>query len=343
MVLAFAFGLLYVVQVGGFLGGDRTYAADESFGLGFEFGVFNIFQLAGISCLLLIAATRKANPLILYLIAAMTLFLGVMVGSRADYLPPLIIITLCFWSMYRERRRRAGASIKAVAKRLVLLLLLGSLGFIAGTAIAIWRQAPSISLVELSDDLLEKAPDLLINEVYGHRMLWIETGNMMVGGMYGLIENVSRDGPLWGETYATYLLRTPPAFLGLPRPDKEDLAYRTDVGGIMMSQGGVFEPAEAYANFGLIGCFGISYLLSYAMGFLLKHANDKGSIFFALWYLVFGLMGLRAIWYQNFGYYRIATIFALVYLLLLVFRPSMLRLSASRTAGTVRPARGAVA
>jgi hypothetical protein len=252
-----------------------------------------------------------------------------MVGSRADYLPPLIVISLGLWSMYRQRRRHpvlsTHTSANETAKRLVLLLLLGSVGFLGGTAIAVWRQAPSTSLVDISDELLEKAPELLVNDVYGHRMIFIETGNMMVGGMYGLIENVSRTGPLLGETYATYLLRTPPAFLGLPRPDQEDLAYRTDVGGIRMSQGGVFEPAEAYANFGLAGCFAVSFLLSYAMGFLLRRANEKGSIFLALWYLVFGLMGLRAIWYQNFGYYRIATIFVLIYLVLIVFRPSMLR------------------
>lgn len=163
---------------------------------------------------------------------------------------------------------------------------------------------------------------MFVIEFQGIRLFYIETGNQMIGGMYGLMENIKQEGFLLGGTYADYLLRSPPAFLGLERP--LDLAWKTSVGDQVMSQGGVFEPAEAYANFGLLGCFAVSFILSYFMAFLLKTADKRGSILFASWYLVFGLTVFRDVWYQTFAYYRLGTIFLLLILILWFVRPSLI-------------------
>lgn len=325
MALVVGFGGLYVLQAGGPLSANRTYGSGgEGIGLGFEFGVANIFQQLGVSCLLLLAAVFRRNRLKLYLLIVSSLLMGVMVGSRADYLPPWMIVSLFFLTMYLNRDSvsniRAGG-IWSRAKKLILFGLMGAIVFVAASGVAIWRSAPSLSIVAIASELFDRGPELLVSETYGHRMLYIETGNMMIGGMYGLIENAERNGFLMGRGYADYLLRSPPAFLGLDRP--LDLAWNTGVGDTVMSQGGVFEPAEAYTNFGWPGCFVVSFLLSYFMASLLKVSNNKGSILFLCWYLVYGLMGLRSIWYQTFAYFRLGTIFVLLYGVLLLVRPKM--------------------
>ncbi len=324
--LTLAFGLLYVIQVGGTLSAGQAYATGSGQGLGVEFGVFNIFQQIGVSLLILLAAIFVEKRLRLYLIIGISLFIGIMAGSRADYLPPLMIISFYFWSL-RKQLRHNNTQIKRASvdiKKFILLALLGVFGFITASGVAIWRSSPELSIIDTVNILIIKGPELILNDSnYGHRMIYIETGNMSIGGMYGLIENTRRDGFLWGATYVDYIFRTPPAFLGVKRP--EDLAYRTGVGDTLMSQGGTFEPAEAFVNFGLLGCFVVSFILSYFMAFLLKAANKNGSIFYASWYLVFGLLGFRDIWYQTFGYFRLATIYLLLYVFLLLFRPTLIK------------------
>ena len=323
--LTIAFGVLYLIQSGGTLSAEQSYASTGGQGLGVEFGVFNIFQQMGISLLLLLGAVFAENRFRLYLIIGASLFMGIMAGSRADYLPSLMIISFYFWALHTQIKQSVKPSLNRrmiETKRLMLFMLLGIFGFVAASGLAVWRVLPSLSVVEVAEILIDKGPELLVNDLYGHRMIYIETGNQAIGGMYGLIENVKHDGFQLGSTYADYIMRTPPAFLGVDRP--EDLAFRTGIGDTIMSQGGTFEPAEAYVNFGLPGCFVVSFILSYFMAFLLKTANKKGSILYGSWYLVFGLMGFREIWYQTFGYFRLATIFLLLYLLLKLFRPSLI-------------------
>jgi len=182
--------------------------------------------------------------------------------------------------------------------------------------IAIWRHGVSPWLV--FEILFKTDRGVVINDAYGHSMLYLETGNMMLGGLYSAIVHVGDGitGYLWGQSYVNYILTAPPAFLGLPRP--LGLEWVTDINGQIMSQGGIFEVAEAYWNFGLIGCFVVSFLISYAFGRLLRRGIKYNNYFFLTWYLVFGFMGFRAIWYQNFSYFRIMTVMLVLYIVALV-------------------------
>jgi hypothetical protein len=308
IALAIGFGLLYVWKAGGFVGGEKIYA-DGQAGFELEFGVFNVFQFVGIS-LLLIAGARGNRIRTGYLmLAVFTLVLGILVGSRADYLPQLfMIIMLVFNRQVAETldKQEYGRLITLFIVVLVMLVI----GYLSAFFIAIWRQGVSPGYV--LDIMLKSDDGLLINEVYGHRLFYLETGNMMLGGIYSAIVQVRGiTGYLWGESYFNYLLIAPPAFLGLPRP--LGLEWRTSINGEAMTLGGIFEVAEAYWNFGLVGCFFVSFLISYAFGWLLKRGLKYNNYFYLTWYLVYGFMGFRAIWYQNFSYFRIMTIMLIVY------------------------------
>ncbi len=307
--LAVGFGLLYVWKAGGIVGSGKTYANGQE-GFDFAFSVFNIFQYIGIS-LLLLAGVRNGYVHSGYLLLAVgSLILGMLVGSRADYLPQAFLILMVIYNRKVVEalcRHQYVRMIKWAVWAVVLMVV----GYLSASFIAIWRNG--VNPVAAMSILLESDRGSLINEIYGHKILYLETGNMMLGGIYSAIVQ-ARDGItgyLWGESYFNYLLIAPPAFLGFPRP--LGLEWLTDINGEVMTQGGIFEVAEAYWNFGLIGCFFVSFLISYVFGWILKRGLKYNNYFYLTWYLVFGFMGFRAIWYQNFSYFRIMTVMLVVY------------------------------
>lgn len=313
--MAVGFGLLYVWKAGGIVGGGKTYA-DEQQGFDLAFGVFNIFQYIGIS-LLLLAGVRNGYIRTGYLLLAIaTLILGVLVGSRADYLPQAFLLFMVIYNRQVVEAlcgRQYIRMIKWTAWALVLVVA----GYFAASFIALWRIGidPIVALSEL----LGSERGSLIQDVFGHEMLFLETGNMMLGSLYSAIVQVGDGitGYLFGESYFNYLLVAPPAFFGLPRP--LGLEWKTDINGEVMTLGGIFEVAEAYWNFGLIGCLFVSFIISYVFGWLLSHGLKYNNYFYMVWYLVYGFMGFRAIWYQNFSYFRIMTIMVVIYVIALVF------------------------
>lgn len=308
-ILAVGFGLLYVWKAGGFVGGGKSYA-DGQAGFELEFGVFNVFQFTGIS-LLLIAGVRGNRIRPGYLLLVMlTLVLGILVGSRADYLPQIFIVAmLAFNKTVSEALARE--EYYRFAKWFIVVIMMLAFGYLSATFVAIWRVG--ITPAEALELMMDTERGLLIKELFGKKLLWLETGNMMLGGLYSAIIQ-ARDGItgyLWGESYFNYLLIAPPAFLGLPRP--LGLEWWTHINGETMSMGGIFEVAEAYWNFGLIGCFIVSFFISYAFAWILKRGLKFNNYFYLTWYLVYGFMGFRAIWYQNFSYFRIMTVMLVVY------------------------------
>ncbi|MDO9318878.1 MAG: hypothetical protein Q7V56_11845 [Gammaproteobacteria bacterium] len=310
LIVAVLFSLLYVWKAGGIVGGGKTYA-DGQEGFSIEFGVFNLFHFTGIS-LLLLSSICKTNINFRYLvISILTLIPGMLAGSRADFLPQaFVVFLLVFNSKILELLvfKRYFAGVKYF---LVLLAILSS-AYLISTFIAIARTGVDPWLVV--EIMLENETGRLISSVYGHKMLYFETGNMMLGGLYSAIVQVREGytGLLFGESYFNYLLISPPAFLGFPRP--LGLEWATEVNGTMMTQGGIFEVAEAYWNFGLIGCFIVSFVISYFFGWILRRGLEFNNYFYLTWYIVYGLHGFRSIWYQNFGYFRLMTVMLVIYM-----------------------------
>lgn len=313
--LAAGFGLLYLYKAGGTIGGGIAYGENVR-DIGFEFGVFNIFHFIGISLLLLAAISRdQIRPVILWA-CMITLVFGLAAGSRADFLPQLFIIFVLLFNSHIRVMLEQRRYIK-ILKWMVLGCLLLVLGYAGAFFIAAWRSG--VNIVAIVPQMIDEDRGILINTLYGHDMFYLETGNMMLGGLYAAIVNVKEGvtGFLLGESYLNYLLTAPPAFLGLPRP--LGLEWTTEISGMTMSQGGIFEVAEAYWNFGFIGCLFVSFLISLAFGWLLQKGLWKNNYFLLTWYLVFGFMAFRAIWYQNFSYFRIMTVMLIIYFFAGVF------------------------
>jgi hypothetical protein len=309
LALSASFSLLYLWKAGGILGGGVTYGTREA-GFDLEFGVFNLFHFTGIALILLGSLANQRIDSKYLTLAIFTLIPGMLAGSRADFLPQAFVLFLLLFNkkifeVISYRRYLLGIKYAAISA------LILAFAYLTATFIAIARggvdPATAISLI------LDSDRGLLINDVYGHDMLYFETGNMMLGGLYSAVVQVreGHTGLLWGQSYLNYILITPPAFLGLPRP--LGLEWATGIDGTSMAQGGIFEVAEAYWNFGLAGCFLVSLFWSYVFGWLLKKGLTAGNYFFLTWYIVFGLHGFRAIWYQNFGYFRLMTVMMVIY------------------------------
>lgn len=201
-ILAFSFGLLYLYKAGGAVGGGTTYGSATR-DIGFTFGVFNVFHFIGISLLLIAGIVRNGiRPNLLWLCIA-SLVLGLAAGSRADYLPQSFIVFMLLFN------KRISSILKQqqytkIFRWLIYGISLLLVGFIAATFIAYWRQG--INMADVYS--LIGGQGLFINEIFGHKVLYLETGNMMLGGTYAAIVNVRENitGFLYGESYLNYLL-----------------------------------------------------------------------------------------------------------------------------------------
>ncbi|NEO68918.1 hypothetical protein [Moorena sp. SIO3H5] len=327
------FGILYVFASGGILAAGKAYSSGEAVGIGVKFAVFNIFQIffasLGVISLQVINSKEKW---IIYSLLVLGFFMGFLVGSRADYMLPILILSIYILSIierfritnvyYRLLMLKAG--LKLSRNILPFLVLAIIVGYFVSTAIATWRYNPSLDIFSLLIENVVNFRDLLFPTIKGHQVLWMETACHMIGGFYGMIaqRELAISDFLKGESYLHMIPRSLPGFIRPSEFDKLDLAWHTGVNGTIMSQGGIFEPAEAYANFGVLGCFFVSAIISYFFTWLLKKSFKLNSIFFMAWYLTCGFMLLRGVWYQNFSFVRIATVMLVFYILLFVFKKS---------------------
>lgn len=159
----------------------------------------------------------------------------------------------------------------------VVVIVALFIAYLSAPFIALWRGGLSPWLV--LDIMMTNEKGLLINEAHEHEMLYFEIGNMMLGGLYSTIVQVrERITALFlGANYGNYFLITPPACLDLPRP--LGLEWATGINGAVMTQGGLFEVAEAYWNFGLLGCFFVSLFIPSAFGWLLQRCLKASNAF----------------------------------------------------------------
>lgn len=309
IILTFISCVLYIYQQGGLLFTSSYFSEKKS-----SVAIYGILHVIGIS--FIFVGYNFRPPRFIYIFIVLTLLLCVFSGSRADYLPQLFIVLAVIISRSFLNFLYYPTFTQTIKYISYSYLLFGFLFFFS-TFIALYRYGINVSAVY--DKFISTDRFSLINEVYGHKMIFIETGNHMLGGLYSFVYKVSNeiDNLLLGSSYFDFLVKLPPNFLGFDRP--LGLEWFTDINGSIMSQGGIFESAEAYANFGLLGCFFISFLWSFLHSIFYKISSIYYSRFSMIIYLGFGFVGLRAIWYQNFTYVRFLTVIFFVYFLFIVF------------------------
>ena len=293
-------------MLGGVVSRGYSYASGGN-SIGFEFGAANAILLFCTSAFLILSRLLGYPARQILLILFIIFLFPILAGSRADFLMQLGIFALV---LLRSDVVRQGKQLKLPFLKLALTT--ASLFFVA-SYIAVWRHIGDFGLafVQFIDSFT------FITERSAGLVLSLETANQMAGHFYAVYAKTSFLGEafLMGSSYFDFLLRTPPQFLGLPRP--QDLAWQMDVAGQMMAQGGIFEVAEAYWNFWFFGAFFVPFVISFLMGSLLRKALicSESWLFAAISFETIMLMSPRAIWYQTFAYYRTATTLVVIYFL----------------------------
>jgi hypothetical protein len=301
------FSLLTLYIMGGIINESSVYT--QSFNsLGFRFDASNAFLFLSTGLYLATSSALSFNILRSFLVAAMPYFLPILAGNRADSLIQLILLlTVAFVIFLRK-------DVSSLLNFWYLLFAFPSLLFIAMT-IASWRATGFISFEYLSSlsslFLSERDSGLLIN---------LDTANQIAAHFYIVFAklNLLNQDLLYGSSYFDYIFRTLPGFLGFNRP--QDLSSLMFIyPGEIMSQGGSFELAEAFWNFSYVGAFLIPLLISLIFSSLLLGALTRPSstVFYQSVFIAFGLFAPRAIWYQNFAYYRLLTIAVFLYILII--------------------------
>jgi len=239
--------------------------------------------------------------------------LPILTGSRADFLMQGAIFGFVVFSIYwfRNNARYARYPLFLIIFGVALLYFLSQF-------VGVWRHVGDLS-VALT--IFGESFSFLSDRSAG-TVLSLSTGNQMAGHFYAVYAKLESLGEpyLLGSSYFDFILRTPPGFLGLPRP--EDLAWQMEVAGESMAQGGIFEVAEAYWNFWFFGAFFVPLIITRLLAWFLVGAltSRRHWFFFASSYVSLMLMSPRGIWYQTFAYWRVFTVIAVIYLAVSIIR-----------------------
>lgn len=317
---ALLFGYLYLLKSGGTLFSKGSYTGHGQ-GLKIDFAVFNIFQMFFMALALIGITLQKTKYRLTFLFLIISYIFGILAGSRADYLLPILLLLLILLD---------GNVLNANYKPMFIILinrysrvaLITFFGFIISSSFALFRNNLDMNLLSIFIEYFEDISQIFIVTMRGHEVFWMETANHAIGGFYGFVQKIDLGymNYLYGLDYLYFIPRALPGSIRPESLDALNLAWHTGINGEVMTQGGVYESAEAYANFGFIGCFFISFFISFFYAWLLKKAKKDGSVFFMAWYLVNGFMVSRIIWYQNFILVRIATVILIFYILYYIYR-----------------------
>lgn len=299
--------IFIIVNKGGFIFGSK-YTDTMSI----PFYVFNVFLYIGMALVFLklfqVKNFLSKNVIRLFLMVVVTSAL--ITGSRLDYLPQALILFMIIYFF------QSGSASVGIKKFLLLSGLLLIFFERVAVMIAHLRYFSNYSFSEIFFRSFSLEEYIFYG--YEYPILWFETLNMICGGFYGAVINSDNNGFLFGESYFNYILNTAPAFMGFDRI--RGLEWHTHVGTQVMSQGGIFELAEAYWNFGPIGVIIVPLLLSYVHARLLIGTVRRSSKIQFVAFFAFTMISARSVWYGSFSYYRLFTILMLIYAITLVVR-----------------------
>ncbi len=220
---------------------------------------------------------------------------GIMIrGARLEFLSGLLTIFI------------AGHVVRgkscAVNSRFYIFLLLLAIGA------EFYGYLRSTMSIETSESFIEG-----YQRIYDSGILFFGTISGIATSFANILDmvDVGQIELQFGGSYWDYILRVPPYFLYPDRP--LDLALIFENYGYE-SIGGVFEIAEAYFNFGLIGSFFIPFFISLIFGGIYTRALKGGKFYF---FLLLGLLSVfpRGAWYQTFAYFKALLTAAILFLI----------------------------
>jgi len=302
LILAYISTSLIIYAAAGFASAEKAYATVSN-SFGFQFDALNCILFLSTALFIIASSILNQKYITVFYLLAPCYILPLLTGARADFLMQLFVIVSPLLLKYSE----FNSFFKR--KRFLLLgLTSGVFLFYLANIIAVYRAGNS--LFNAIDFVFTNNIFLTIRE--SGTMLSIETANQMSAHFYVVYSKLQLLGEdlLYGKTYLDFIPRSIPAFFGTTRP--EDLAWSMYiVKNKVMSQGGIYEVAEAYWNLGLIGSFVFPCAITFGLGVILRIglSYSKNWIYCFSSFIALGLMAPRAVWYQSFAYWRLLTVF----------------------------------
>lgn len=259
--MALLFISLFIYREGGFISGSKMYTESRN-ELGFALGAFNALIYVCYSFFLVASIITNFNYKKIIFFTLLIFCTPILAGSRGDYLIQLAILLFIFGNFNNAGQLPISKRRFPILFSLICVVVL----YLLAVFIEVWRSTGSLNT---AIDLLFAASSLLKERDSG-LVLSMSTANQMAGHFYAVYAklNFANEEYLYGSSYVDFIARSTPSFFGVPRP--EDLASKMEVSGLMMAQGGIYEIAEAYWNFGYWGSFFIPLLISMLLGLLLR-------------------------------------------------------------------------
>lgn len=283
-----------IVLITGYLSarsyGDSVFESSYASGSGEGQLLGNLQAIGVIAMVVAITAgsrlkKRWVTPLLIFL-GGYYFIWGIFIrGGRTEVLSGLLAV---FIALAAAKGRIASFKLQHFIAVFFLAIFMEAWGVLRGTLSSI--EAPEETIIE------------------GYQRL-MELGIYHAGTISGIATTFSNTVHMMGHTavnfdfgksYFDYLLRTPPEFIYPNRP--RDLAWMfPDFGYAAI--GGMFELAEAFFNFGLIGCLLIPFCISYVIGISYRKAMQGQFLWFFIWASILAET-FRGGWYQTFAYYK---------------------------------------
>ncbi len=276
---------------------DSAYASETS-STPLAIGVYPAIIVIGVLGMYVYLHYIKMNKkayVVVSVIATIYTLLGCMLlkGMRLEVLASIVAIIF----LYHELRLK---NIKPLR-----LAIFGVLIFIFMTVWGSYRfqAVEGKSFIDVAIDSLSELSNIDQTAITNDRMFNLGTiGDIATNfySIYGLIDE-GRMGYLYGKSYIEFIPRTLPSVIYPNRPEGLEWIFQ-DYG--LTSGGGIFELAEAFANFGIIGVIFIPGFLTYCYARIFMHAIIKRTPKLFLLYSIVVSLFFRGIWYQNFAVYK---------------------------------------
>ena len=288
------------IYISGFISVSNLYASNER-SVPLSFGAFNAVLFTFSSIYFILSNLDNTKKYYIFIFITLIYILPILTGGRADYLFQLLIFLFSIiFSNVGSKKNKVNYSISLFTFGIIIT-------YIVANILGEWRARADIFL---AIKIFFNTFSLFVDRPSG-QIFYLETANMAAGTFYSVYAKIYdfNESLLYGSSYFDYIFRTPPAFMGLPRP--QTLAWDVSfIDNQRMSQGGIFELSEAFFNFWYFGAFLIPYILTRFFGFILKKAliGGKNWFFYAVLFMSLMLLAPRAVWYQTFAYWRVLTV-----------------------------------